>query len=1011
VLQTFLCSFIVQPAFMRKTLLLTAIFCCVIINCTDAQYADIPDANFRSFLQQHYPGCFNSSGQMDTTCAGILSANTLTLPPLGNTIATLEGIQYFKSLQTLDCSFANVVNIPSLPVTLKSFICQNNGLTTWPALPPALEIFNCSECGMTSLPALPASLRTLDCSNNTALTALPALPPSLTTLTCHSCQLTSLPALPAFLVTLNCSDNPALEQLPALPSSLQFMYIASCHILTIPDPLPVALKELNCSSNGSISTIPSLPNSLEKLDCRSNQVTTLPGLPSALVYLECGRNRIEALPALPASLTELYCYLNQLTTLPVLPAGLKILFCGANLFGNNLSSVVLPDGLQSFYCEGGNYTALPSRLPPSLVNFHCGANRLTSLPPLPSTLKNLNCFANYLTSLPDLPTNLERLECENNNIYCLPKLPQSTSTDPFFLGLQITFDADKIKCIPNRPALLNLEGDYPNGGSIYNLPLCNPSNNAHQCQAFPVISGTVFYDSNMNGIKDNGEALKPNMAVQLSNGSRTYTDLNGYFEIAVDSLISYTVTAAPPFYFNMVPASNTYHFTNYDTLVSANYALQANTAIDSLSIRITPLNWAARPGFNFLYLVSTENLGTTTLSPSIHFLFDDTKLIYDSSSNAAVTHIGNNLSLAAGSLPPGNSKGFVGYFRLLPNVSLNETLSSNATVTAGTYVNSTKTTVPVRGSFDPNDKQATPQLSPAQVANGDYIDYTIRFQNTGTDTAFNVVISDTLSSLLQANTLQMIAASHNCKTTAKNNIVFFEFLNIQLPDSNVNEAKSHGFVSFKIKPKNNVSVNSTINNKAAIYFDYNAPVITNTASTLIKEFITVPLKLVSFSAVPQTDRTTTLYWNTANEINSSYFVIESGTDGLRFNSITTITAKGMANNSYTSTVADNNTGIAFYRLKMVDKDGRFTYSPIIKIDRRKNTPGFTILSNPVKDMLIISSNDAALHNSTALIINSTGTVVKSFVLKDGTQTIDIHLLPPGVYYIRSNSGSQKLLIR
>ena len=82
----------------------------------------------------------------------------------------------------------------------------------------------------------------------------------------------------------------------------------------------------------------------------------------------------------------------------------------------------------------------------------------------------------------------------------------------------------------------------------------------------------------------------------------------------------------------------------------------------------------------------------------------------------------------------------------------------------------------------------------------------------------------------------MITSSHNCKATVKDNIVFFEFLNILLPDSNVNELKSHGLVSFRIKPQTTVAPNSIITNKAAIYFDYNAPVITNTAGTLIKEF-------------------------------------------------------------------------------------------------------------------------------------------------------------------------------
>jgi uncharacterized repeat protein (TIGR01451 family) len=977
---------------------------------TNAQYVNIADANFRTFLQQQYPGCFNNNGLMDTTCAAVLTEDILTLPPLGNTIQTLDGIQYFKSLQSLNCSYANVVYIPSLPSSLKNLACQRNPLTSWPTLPPLLETFSCSECSLTSVPTLPLSLTWLDCSKNSTLATLPTLPSSLKTLNCSGCQLTSLPALPSSLITLNCSNNPVLSALPALPSSVQFADISDCSILALPAPLSAGLKELDCSNNDLTSLTAALPNGLERLNCRGNGITSLPALPSALTYMECGYNRLTALPVLPQSLKTLYCYTNLLTALPALPAGLNDLWCGGNQFGSYLSTIGLPDSLHSFYCEGGNITALPLHLPSSLESLHCGANQLTQLPALPASLLYLNCSNNQLTSLPGLPTVLKELNCDMNNIYCLPVLPDSFSSNPFYMGLQVTFDAEKIKCIPNRPGRLRLTGNNHNtGGIVTNLPLCNPANNASQCQAFPVIAGVVFYDNNRNGVRDAGEAYKSNMAMSLSNGNITYTNKDGYFETGVDSLRNYTITGTPPSCFNLLPASNTYTFTSNDTLVTSNYALQANTTIDSLSIRIIPLNWAARPGFDFLYLVSYQNLGTTTLSPNVVFHFDDTRLIYDSCSNAAVTHTGNNLSLATGSLTPGNEGTFVGYFRLFPTVSLSDTLLTSATITAAAYSSGTTSIVSVRGSFDPNDKQATPQLSPSQVANGQYIDYTIRFQNTGTDTAFTIVISDTLSDDLQTNTLQMIASSHNCKTTVKDNIVFFEFLNILLPDSNTNEPLSHGFVSFKIKPQTTVAVNTTIPNSAAIYFDYNAPVITNTAGTLIKDLIVLPLKLISFNAVPQNENTTSLYWNTSNEINTHHFVVEKSNDGLAFNSIKIVIATGRANNNYNAVVADANTGIVFYRLKIIDKDGSFVYSPVLKIDRRKNAAGFTILSNPVRDLIIIHTTGRTLHNTNASIINMQGVVVKTFYLKEGTQTVVINDLPSGVYYIRTINGSNRFL--
>ncbi len=141
----------------------------------------------------------------------------------------------------------------------------------------------------------------------------------------------------------------------------------------------------------------------------------------------------------------------------------------------------------------------------------------------------------------------------------------------------------------------------------------------------------------------------------------------------------------------------------------------------------------------------------------------------------------------------------------------------------------------IQGSFDPNDKRSTTQLSPAEVTTGKYVDYTIRFQNTGTDTAFNIVISDTLSNQLVLSSLELVNSSHSCSMSEKENIIYFEFKNILLPDSNANELKSHGFVQFRIKPRQNLPLNTIIENRGNIYFDYNAPVITNTAFTIIKE--------------------------------------------------------------------------------------------------------------------------------------------------------------------------------
>lgn len=150
----------------------------------------------------------------------------------------------------------------------------------------------------------------------------------------------------------------------------------------------------------------------------------------------------------------------------------------------------------------------------------------------------------------------------------------------------------------------------------------------------------------------------------------------------------------------------------------------------------------------------------------------------------------------------------------------------------------------VVGSWDPNDKSAFPA---GEGENGNVdpntseINYLIRFQNTGTGPAVNVAIRDTLSAHLDPSSIQMMDASHSyTMDIEQGNILIWRFANIYLPDSNSNEPESHGYVNFRIKLDQGLPLGTRIENKAAIYFDFNAPVITNTAvSTLYEKTVGV----------------------------------------------------------------------------------------------------------------------------------------------------------------------------
>jgi uncharacterized repeat protein (TIGR01451 family) len=137
----------------------------------------------------------------------------------------------------------------------------------------------------------------------------------------------------------------------------------------------------------------------------------------------------------------------------------------------------------------------------------------------------------------------------------------------------------------------------------------------------------------------------------------------------------------------------------------------------------------------------------------------------------------------------------------------------------------------VTGSYDPNDKSAVPTGIQAEhyLRANEEIEYKIRFQNTGTDTAFKVVIVDTLPAQLDLSTLRAGVASHPYQLKIyPGGILHFVFDPIALPDSNVNEAASNGFVQFRIAQQPDLPDGTLIENSAAIYFDFNAPVITNT---------------------------------------------------------------------------------------------------------------------------------------------------------------------------------------
>jgi uncharacterized repeat protein (TIGR01451 family) len=160
----------------------------------------------------------------------------------------------------------------------------------------------------------------------------------------------------------------------------------------------------------------------------------------------------------------------------------------------------------------------------------------------------------------------------------------------------------------------------------------------------------------------------------------------------------------------------------------------------------------------------------------------------------------------------------------------------------------------VLAAYDPNDKQVFPQgigdlnLTPKN----ERLHYKIRFQNTGNSYAENVVITDTISSLLDISTIKFGVRSHNYSFNierGENNklVLVFNFIDIYLPDSNTNFDASMGFLTYSIIPLANVPELSVVSNNADIYFDYNPPIRTNTVSNTLGSLspeLSTPLRII-----------------------------------------------------------------------------------------------------------------------------------------------------------------------
>ncbi len=444
----------------------------------------------------------------------------------------------------------------------------------------------------------------------------------------------------------------------------------------------------------------------------------------------------------------------------------------------------------------------------------------------------------------------------------------------------------------------------------------------------PHVTGFVFLDGNNNGIKDVNEPGVANAKVSLlpdSNyqytdayGAYHFTSLPGNHTIAWDSIPGQPYVLAP----GNVPS---YNVTLVQSTVVNNLNFGLNTNYPDYTCSVNLYAPFPRCNNTVTYSLIYQNLSNNIFNGNVVFVLD-TGETYQAATPAPALINGDTLIWNYSSLAP-YIYNYIHVSVLLPGGGNDVTNTATINALNGAtveYTESKTATQTILCSFDPNDKAVNPPGEQNQnfTLFNIPLEYTIRFQNTGNDTAFNVSIRDFLDSDLDWNTLEVIGSSHPMQTIIDNaGQITFTFNNILLPDSNVNEPGSHGYLRYRIHHKPGLAENTPITNTAYIYFDQNPPVVTNTTLNTLVTIIPV-----SVNEIDRGDVDVKVAPNpTAGEIN---FFFKNSDAKLYYLSITSATGL-LIGSDYTQTghfvFKKNNLPSGIYFYKITDKK-KTTYS-------------------------------------------------------------------------------------
>jgi hypothetical protein len=355
------------------------------------------------------------------------------------------------------------------------------------------------------------------------------------------------------------------------------------------------------------------------------------------------------------------------------------------------------------------------------------------------------------------------------------------------------------------------------------------------------ISGTTYIDYNADGIQNGLEPELGNVNIALNPGNLiTLSDNSGNFSFENVADGTYTVTGSVSGG-EWVEDEISIEIAHTGSCIDYEMGfVPSPNSTPEVLVSIT--NSIARCDGETKFFITIQNISSIDMDASFEFEFDDL-ISFVSSDIPGVTFNGNILMGTTGVLEAFEVKNFLVTLQMppvsdpLPELEFAISVFDEMQTQIAEYVYSDK----LRCSYDPNDKKEYPDREGDENLTlfEEDLEYKIRFQNNGNDTAFVVKILDELDPNIEPTSIRLINSSHPVQTSIEDGILQFLFENIFLVDSTTNYDASQGFVTFRCNVKDGIAENTPVVNSADIIFDSNPPIITNsTLNTFVSVLCT-----------------------------------------------------------------------------------------------------------------------------------------------------------------------------